>query len=264
MQNSGVQKRLKNLNSPNRLEKLRAALQSPEYREKKRQEIKSRMDAGWSPQWSNESRQKQRERKTGCVASVETRLKQSASIKKAWSEGRIVSTGPLDRVKAKANGLKSYARNKEKLRDGLQKAKEDGKLKWSEERKSMEGFRADETHIRARVWRLRSPKNVTFGPFKNLAFFIRNHRHLFLPEDAVEPVLKGRAYSGLCRLNPNGKSKAVSGSWKGWTWCSQLERLQNGGNDLLDRTYTPDITESHASSNSPNSPAASPASRPLV
>jgi len=211
-------------------------MQRPEYREKKKQEIKARIDAGWSPQWSEEAKQKQRDRKTGSVTPVETRLKQSAAAKKAWSEGRMVATTRIDKVKAKANGLKAYANNRDSMKQGLKKAKEDGRLKWSDERRSMEGFRPDETHIRARVWRLRSPKNVTFGPFKNLAFFIRNHRHLFLPEDTLEPVPKSLAYNGLNRLNPNRKAKRVCGSWRGWTWHSQVERLQNNGEDLLDRS----------------------------
>ena len=84
----------------------------------------------------------------------------------------MVATGPLDKMKAKTNGLKAYDRNKDVMKRGLQKAWEEGRLKWSDERKSMEGFRPDESHIRARVWRLRSPQNVTIGPFKNLAFFI--------------------------------------------------------------------------------------------
>ena len=172
----------------------------------------------------------------------------------------MVATGPLDKMKAKTNGLKAYDRNKDVMKRGLQKAWEEGRLKWSDERKSMEGFRPDESHIRARVWRLRSPQNVTIGPFKNLAFFIRNHRHLFLPEDTLEPVLKCRAYNGICHLNPNGKLKIVSGTWKGWTWHSQVERLQNDGYDLLDRGMLEVITP--ASSNAPSSQDSSPASDP--
>lgn len=221
--------------SPIRLERLRAALKRPEYREKKKREMESRIAAGFSSRWTDESRQKQRERMTGKVMSVEVREKQSASIKRAWVEGRMISTGPRDKEKAKANGKKCYELNKAKMAAGRKKATEDGKMKWSEDRRGMEGFRADESHIRARVWRLRSPKNVIFGPFKNLAFFIRGHRYLFPPEDTLEPVLRCHAYNGICKLNPNTR-KIVAGSWKGWTWNSQVERLNNEGEDLLDRS----------------------------
>jgi hypothetical protein len=206
-----------------RVDRLRDAMKKPEYREKKRQE------------WTDENRQKQRERMTGKALTVEVRAKQSASLKKAWVERKKISISPKDKEKARAHGIKLQALNKEKMASGFKMALEDGKMKWSEYRRNMDGFRPDEGHLRAKVWRLRSAKNIVYGPFKNLAFFIRNNRHLFLAEDTLEPIIRSHAYNGICKLNPNTKTKIIPGSWKGWTWNSQLEQLQNKGGDLLDR-----------------------------
>jgi hypothetical protein len=88
-------------------------------------------------------------------------------------------------------------------------------------------------HHGARIWRLRSPKNKVYE-FRNLQEFIRQNPGLFDPEDVViRSYGKSRAASGLGMLSERWANGA--GSWKGWTWASQVERLKNDGKDLLDR-----------------------------
>ena len=125
--------------------------------------------------------------------------------------------------------------NKNKTKDPVHMAKyyADPKRKRSEE------------HYAAKWWRVRSPMNVVYE-FKNLHVFIKNNPSLFDPETIVYkkygPTLSCRAYKGIGGLRPNFRN--TRGSWRGWTWYSQTERLKNDGNDLLDR----------ATSASPDSP----------
>jgi endogenous inhibitor of DNA gyrase (YacG/DUF329 family) len=89
---------------------------------------------------------------------------------------------------------------------------------------------------KSKVWRLRSPRGVTYE-FKNLNHFIRQNPDLFSPEDVEwRPGHKGRgktcrARGGLMGICPRLKNPC--GGWKGWMWWSITERLHGG--DLLNR-----------------------------
>lgn len=109
-----------------------------------------------------------------------------------------------------------------------------------------------EGHECSKPWKVRSPDNLVYM-FKNVRHFVRNNPHLFDAED-VKWRKSGRAGPLVCRaalgltsLSPRAKRAKLS--WKGWRVIPNEDALQK---------VTP------ASSNSPNSPAASPASRPLV
>jgi hypothetical protein len=88
---------------------------------------------------------------------------------------------------------------------------------------------------------IRSPDNVVYE-FGNLLDWVRNHEHIFKPEDVqwrskprgtrmATPTC--RAYKGL--MNLFGHGKHVNGSWKGWTVYSHVEQVYNSENDLLER-----------------------------
>ena len=89
-----------------------------------------------------------------------------------------------------------------------------------------------ETNSHARRWSLRTPNRAHVFEFLNLAHFIRNHSHLFEPEDLVISAKStaSRAELGLAKLSPRRKNP--KGSWKGWQWVSRQERIV-GNNDLL-------------------------------
>lgn len=99
-------------------------------------------------------------------------------------------------------------------------------------RNKMPKFTKNESHIAAKIWRLRDPNNRVHA-FKNLANWIRLNPEMFLPEDIAWKGNNCRAHSGISSLSPYKKEPA--GSWKGWTWYSQTERIHNEGSDLLDR-----------------------------
>ncbi len=91
----------------------------------------------------------------------------------------------------------------------------------------------------AMKWTLKSPAGLTFRCV-NLSKYVRDNIDMF--DDGMKlktPVAK-RVSLCLARI----------GEWKGWRVIPN--------EDVLQKRIT------HASSNSPNSPAASPASRPLV
>lgn len=90
-------------------------------------------------------------------------------------------------------------------------------------------------NAKAEVWRIRSPDNVVYE-FKSLEAWIHEHEHLFNAEDVVWHRRGGRmcrALGGIYTLS--SRKKRATGSWKGWTWHSQQERLKNEGRDLLER-----------------------------
>lgn len=95
------------------------------------------------------------------------------------------------------------------------------------------------------LWRLRSPENKVYE-FRNLRRFIKEHPDLFDPEDVIWYPLpvrgeKCRAFGGITSISH--RSKRANGSWKVWTICSQVERLENDGRDLLERSLsTPEDT----------------------
>ena len=95
--------------------------------------------------------------------------------------------------------------------------------------------RKGEEQISSKVYRLRSPANILFTG-RNINEFVRSNPHLFAPEDLAPSRSCPRncnASMGLRTLSPHRKHPI--GSWKFWTWCSQTERLKNGGADLLNR-----------------------------
>jgi len=91
-------------------------------------------------------------------------------------------------------------------------------------------------HHGVRTWRLRNPSNVIYE-FRNLRLFIMEHEALFAPEDVewrnAKKGMQCRALYGLWGLSI--RRATVGGSWKGWTWHSQTERLKNDGRDLIER-----------------------------
>ena len=95
------------------------------------------------------------------------------------------------------------------------------------------GFQSLPENFSAKWWRVRDERG-RIHEFKNLVWFIKKNPHLFDPED-VGDSCKCRAYGGISSIRPRINSRKVNGSWKGWTWYSQTERLKNDGHDLLDR-----------------------------
>lgn len=92
-------------------------------------------------------------------------------------------------------------------------------------------------HINGRTWQIRSPRGRTYR-FKNLMEFIRQNSGLFDPQDTEwKTTPKGdltcRAHTGIAGISI--RLKNPRGSWKGWTWYSQAEKLFNGGACLLGR-----------------------------
>ena len=95
-------------------------------------------------------------------------------------------------------------------------------------RKDKPSLQKGTKNCNAKAWRLRSPLNVVYT-FRNLLAFIRDNPSLFAPEDvqwkksAKQRSESCRASGGLAMLCPSRKN--TKGSWKGWRWDSQLERL---------------------------------------
>jgi hypothetical protein len=94
-------------------------------------------------------------------------------------------------------------------------------------RQRMPQFQKGEKHIRAIIWRLRSPSNQVYE-FRNLAEFVRQNTGLFHVDD-VQWCRRGagelcRAYSGISSLRPyladGTPRKRVSSTWKGWRWIA--------------------------------------------
>jgi hypothetical protein len=109
-------------------------------------------------------------------------------------------------------------------------------------------------HQKAVVFHLRDASNRVHDG-RNLLHFVREHEHMFLPEDVrwvplstKKPnALTCRAYKGLGTLFLKARS---IGSWKGWTRVSRSEVFYNGGEDLLDRETGGDKTRLPAPTNS--------------
>lgn len=109
------------------------------------------------------------------------------------------------------------------------------RLGYIEAQKRIPGLQKTPENYRAVWWRVRDYRG-RIHEFKNLCWFIRENPSLFLAEDInYKHTVRSSAYCGISGLRPNPKRKKVNGSWKGWTWYSQTERLKNEGNDLLDR-----------------------------
>jgi hypothetical protein len=92
-------------------------------------------------------------------------------------------------------------------------------------------------HINSRSWQIRSPRGRTYR-FKNLREFIRRNAELFAPEDAewrTKPDGDStcKAFTGIAGISI--RLNNPRGSWKGWTWYSQVEKLHNDGRCLLGR-----------------------------
>lgn len=92
-------------------------------------------------------------------------------------------------------------------------------------------------HINSKSWQIRSPRGRTYR-FKNLREFIRKNAELFAPEDTEwrtkpDGDITCRAFTGIAGISI--RLKNPRGSWKGWTWYSQAEKLHNDGRCLLGR-----------------------------
>lgn len=99
-------------------------------------------------------------------------------------------------------------------------------------------MRAGTENHSAKKWSLRDNRGRVHQ-FKNLRHFIREHPHLFAPED-VQWMKHGREAHcramALANLHPD--RVRPFGQWKGWTWYSAYERRFNDGADLLNRCPT--------------------------
>jgi len=184
---------------------------------------------------------------------AQSREKLSKSLTEKWRSGTRRPMNPESRKKQIENSRKANLGN-----PGPQLTPE--QLILNGKKVSIAHRALGEDHGMAKPWRLRSPRNVVYE-FRNLIHFVRENGHLFDAEDVAWRRKPGnrthtcRAVGGLNSISP--RLKKPNGSWKGWRIDSQQERLFYEGLSLLE-----DITP--ASSNSPNSPAASPASRPHV
>ena len=90
-------------------------------------------------------------------------------------------------------------------------------------------------HHSAKRWLVRSPENVVYD-FVCLAEFIRGNLHLF-PETATRWYGPSNntcaALIGISSLHP--LRAWPKGSWRGWTWVSEAERM-TGNLDILNRS----------------------------
>ncbi len=115
----------------------------------------------------------------------------------------------------------------EKIKEAARKVAAAYKEKARATKRQMPQFQKGEAHVRAIIWRLRSPSNRKYE-FKNLAEFLRQHSDLFAPDDVrwhrVKTAETCRAYKGLAALRPyladGAPRRRVEGSWKGWRWVA--------------------------------------------
>jgi hypothetical protein len=171
----------------------------------------------------------------------ETRKKAGESISKGYADGSISRQCRMTPAALRRMGKKISRQNAGKVcRLTSNSPEEVAKFTAMTviARKTVPSMMPLPSHCSALPWRLRSPDNKVYE-FRNLQHFVRENRHLFLPEDTFPPeacgaeVQKWHAVGGLCGLSI--RKKNPHGSWKGWTWHSQTERLKNQGEDLLDR-----------------------------
>ncbi len=85
----------------------------------------------------------------------------------------------------------------------------------------------DEKNHGAKNYSLLAPDGTLYR-FRNLAHFVREHHHLFAPEDvAPNPArptsLICRATVGLGQLRPGRKLRRKTESWKGWRWAANVK-----------------------------------------
>lgn len=77
------------------------------------------------------------------------------------------------------------------------------------------------------MWALTGPDAARYR-FRNLSLFIREHAHLFDPNDVLPIRADGkgpsRAAGGLAKLRPGRKNRVAS--WKGWTWTAGDDALR--------------------------------------
>ena len=103
----------------------------------------------------------------------------------------------------------------------------------------------DENNGSAKSWSIRSPSGIVYE-FKNLRNFLRNNVNLFDSQDVAwfdkkmkrngvaRIIQKCLAEGGIRSICPRNKNSC--GSWKGWTWHSDIvEKQMNYGDDLLGR-----------------------------
>ena len=123
----------------------------------------------------------------------------------------------------------------EKMKEAARKVAAAYKEKAKATKRQMPQFQKGEAHVRAIIWRLRSPSNRTYE-FKNLEEFLRQNPDLFAADDLrwhrVKTAETCRAYKGLAALRPYSADgtprRRVEGSWRGWRWVASeaVEELQ--------------------------------------
>lgn len=193
----------------------------------------------------------------------ERRARQSAIIKECWASGKWTVTArrkmasglrsPESQARAKA----TRATPEYKARLGIILRQRPARLHTPETKEKIsraqrtpqakEGVRkmraallalpshqCGPAHFAAGRFSVRSPEGVVYR-FRNAADFVRTHLDLFAPSDALlRTRWVCRASVGIRSLRPSNK-RTVPGTWKGWTWYSQEEQLENSGGDLLGR-----------------------------
>ncbi len=155
---------------------------------------------------------------------------QRQGLKRAHREGKFKNAKPLDyaAIAEKNRGRKRPDKACDATRAGVLQAWADGAYDGT---KSAAG----PNNASAGIWRLRDPRRAVHE-FRSVTFWVKNNERFFAPDDVQwhrdkRGHWKCRAVSGLQSLSP--RKKHPSGSWKGWTWYSQTERLKNDGADLL-------------------------------
>jgi hypothetical protein len=163
-------------------------------------------------------------------------------IKKESQVNRLIKWRQANLEEYESKRLKGL-RNSKKLKRACREISRKHKKRRLETRAKNPVMQKGVNHCAAVIWRLRSPRGLTFE-FKNLAEFLRGNASLFNDEDVVfrlkGTTLTCKAYAGLATLRPykrcGNPKKRVAGSWKGWTWVSGIEEISNPRRaDLLAR-----------------------------
>jgi len=154
-----------------------------------------------------------------------------ATLKKRYASGELVHKPLSDETKKRIGEI-----NSKKLSGRI--TRKTPHADWEKERIKQELEEFKKTDPRAqkgpmnqcsKIWRLVSPSNKVYS-FKNLMHFIRENATLFDFDDVQwhkqgkkETTYTCKAHGGLSILSP--RRKKPHGSWKGWRWHSQVERL---------------------------------------
>jgi hypothetical protein len=160
----------------------------------------------------------------------------------SWNVKARDNTKITEAMRAASQTLESRAKRAAGLRNSPKRINiviaahlEDAIKKANASRRMILGFQSLPENFSSKWWRVRDYRG-RIHEFKNLSWFIKANTELFLPEDIkCKVTTRCKAYGGIKSLRPSPTRRRVNGSWKGWTWYSQTERLTNEGRDLLER-----------------------------